>query len=89
MVDPIQKTSSVPVPNAQGIVTGRDPSIVGTPADQGRVKTTVSEKKDDFANYLNKTSILSEEKTKKSAGFDPASEFLAGSPYASGSKYPA
>lgn len=89
MVDPIQKSSTIPVTNAQGLVTSRDPSLFGTSADIKRAQSSKDEITDGFENYLNKSQILVEEKAKKQADYDPAADFLAGSPYAAGSKYPA
>ena len=60
MSDPIQRTSSVPVPRPQGIETGRNPNVLGSVADQTRLEGTTQSKADDFSSYLEKSATITE-----------------------------
>jgi hypothetical protein len=84
MADDIQRTSTVPVPLAQGIVSGRDTNVLGSIADQGRVEKTTQKDTNAFADYLEKTAVMSELRAKKSNDFDITDEVLRASPYNTG-----
>jgi len=84
MADEIQRTSTVPVPSTQGIVSGRDPNVLGSVADQTRVEQTTQKATSAFADYLEKSAVVSELRAKKPDTFDITDEVLKESPYSNG-----
>lgn len=86
MVDPIQRTSSVPVPTFQTEQGAQDPLPLNSPREQQRVQDDIrkEDRQDDgaaFEDYLNDTSILTLEKAKKGQNVDTAGEIESASVY--------
>lgn len=86
MVDPIQRTSSVPVPSFQTEQGTQDPLPVNSAREQQRVGDDIrkDDKQDEtaaFEDYLNDTTILTLEKAKQGTTADPAGEIESGSVY--------
>ena len=86
MVDPIQRTSSVPVPAVQTAQAVQDPLPVGSSREQERAGKDIRE--DDredataaFEEYLNDTAILTLDKSRQGQPVDAAAEIEAGSVY--------
>ncbi len=86
MVDPIQRTSSIPLPAVQTGKAAQDPSPVNSAREQQRVGDDIRE--DDvqdetaaFEDYLNDTAILTLGKAKQGNSVDPAGEIESGSVY--------
>ena len=84
MADEIQRTSTVPVPPSQGIVSGRDPNVLGSVGDQARVEQTTQKATSAFEDYLEKSAVVSELRAKKPETFDITDEVLKESPYTNG-----
>ena len=84
MVDEIQKSSVVPIPQPQGIVMGRDPNVMGSVADNSRVEQTTQRASDAFSDYLEKSAVMSEMRSKNTDKFDITEEVLKDSPYKTG-----
>ena len=86
MVDPIQRSSSIPVPPFQTGQGAQDPLPVNSPREQQRVGDEIREddRKDDgaaFEDYLNDSSIMTLEKAKKGQNVDAAGEIESASVY--------
>lgn len=86
MVDPIQRTSSVPVLPFQTEQGAQDPLPVNSPREQQRVGDEIREedRQDEgaaFEDYLNDTSIMTLEKAKKGQNIDTAAEIESASVY--------
>jgi len=86
MVDPIQRTSSVPVPQFQTEQGTQDPLPVNAPREQQRVGDDIREddRQDDgaaFEDYLNDSSIMTLEKAKRGQNVDTAGEIESASVY--------
>lgn len=87
MVDPIQRSSSIPVPPFQTEQGVQDPLPVNSRREQQRVGDEIraDDRQDEtaaFEDYLNDTSILTLEKAKHGKAVDPAGEIESGSVYA-------
>lgn len=93
MADPIQRTSSLPVPDFQTPKGGQDPLPLNAPKETRRVDDRVRDAdvqklSDGFEAYLNETAITTLEKTQRSASFDTAAEIAEASVYKPGGKSP-
>lgn len=86
MVDPVQRTSSVPIPDAQ-LATGRQgPLPLNAPKEMQRVNEAVQDgnrqaELDRFETYLNRTGISVLEKAGEDRRFDPAQAIASESTY--------
>ena len=86
MVDPIQRSSSIPVPSFQTEQGTQDPLPVSSPREQKRVGDDIREqdRQDDgaaFEDYLNDSSIMTLEKAKRGQNVDAAGEIESASVY--------
>lgn len=86
MVDPIQRSSSIPVPPFQTEQGAQDPLPVNSAREQQRVGDDIRKNDKEhetaaFEDYLNDTAILTLEKAKQGKSVDPAGEIESGSVY--------
>ena len=86
MVDPLQRTSSVPLPNSQTQQGVHNPLPLDSPKELKRVEEEVKQadaakKRDSFEDYLDQAGITTLEKTQAGQRFDPVSEITAESVY--------
>ncbi len=93
MVESIQKTSSLPVPDFHTQKGAKDPLPLNAPNEARRRDDTVRDaaardRQDGFEAYLNETSITTLEKAQRGASFDTAAEIAAASVYKPGGKSP-
>jgi hypothetical protein len=86
MVDSIQRSSSVPVPDFVTAKGKQNPLPINSPAEQGKVDDKVKlangqANGDAFEAYLNQSEISTLEKAQQSGEFDPAGDIAANSVY--------
>ena len=86
MVDSIQRTSSVPVPDFATAKGKQNPLPINSPAEHGKVDEKVKlangqANEETFEAYLNQSSISTLEKAQQSGEFDPAGDITANSVY--------
>ena len=86
MVDSIQRTSSVPVPDFVTAKGKQNPLPINSPAEQGKVDDKVKlangeTNEEAFEAYLNQSGISTLEKAQQSGEFDPAGDITANSVY--------
>lgn len=86
MVDSIQRTSSVAIPEFQTGEGQKDPLPLDAPKERARTDermkaTSAQGEAERFEAYLNQTSISTLEKNQQAGRFDPAREITADSPY--------
>lgn len=86
MVDSIQRTSSLPVPDFVTAKGKQDPLPLNSPAEHGKVDDKVKlangeANEEKFEAYLNQSSISTLEKAQQSSEFDPAGDIVANSVY--------
>ncbi|WP_378941120.1 hypothetical protein [Mesorhizobium sp. ANAO-SY3R2] len=86
MVDSVQRTSSLPVPDFVTARGTQSPLPLNSPAEHRKVDDKVKSANteagaDRFEDYLNQASISTLEKAQRSAEFDPAGDIVANSVY--------
>ena len=86
MVDPIQRGSSIPIPQHQTLLGGQNPSVASSPrALETEAKTRAEadgdKARDGFEAYLNQQSITLQERVQAKALFDPIDAIKSGSVY--------
>jgi hypothetical protein len=86
MVDPLQRTSSVPLPDSQTQQSVHNPLPLDSPKELKRVEEDVKQsdadkKRDNFEDYLDQAGITTLEKAQAGRRFDPVSEITAESVY--------
>lgn len=86
MVDSVQKTSLIPLPQHQTTTGQHDPlPLNGQEAtkkvDDKQAQTGNETSSSNFEAYLNQQSITALERTQKGSQFDPASDITSSSPY--------
>lgn len=86
MVDPIQRSSTVPLPPFQTAQGVQDPLPTNAPRERERVDASIRDKdgdadKDDFADYLDRQGEVSYVRARQSQNKDAASEIESASVY--------
>jgi hypothetical protein len=86
MVDSVQRSSSIPVPDFVTAKGTRDPLPLASPAERAKVDDKVNQatsqtSRDTFEDYLNQSDISALEKAQKGSTFDPVSDIVANSVY--------
>lgn len=86
MVDSVQRTSSVPVPDFVTAKGTQNPLPVTSPAERGKVDDKVKlansqANQDNFEAYLNQSGITTLDRERRSGEFDPVGDIVANSIY--------
>ncbi|MGQ3214500.1 MAG: hypothetical protein ACT6U0_16505 [Shinella sp.] len=86
MVDSVQRSSSIPVPDFVTAKGSRDPLPLTSPAERTKVgdkanRANSQTSRDAFEDYLNQSGISSLEQAQKGGTFDPVNDIVANSVY--------
>ena len=86
MVDPLQRTSSVPLPGSQTEQSVHDPLPLDSSKELKRTEekgkqADADKERDDFEDYLDQAGITTLERAQAGKRFDPVSEITAESVY--------